>query len=62
MPPLPPTLHRHPQRVISHLHDEGVTASELQRAIGQLPLVEGMGQLLDELAARSDAGERAVDV
>lgn len=46
------------QRVISHLHDQGVTPADLAATMGQLPLVPDMPGLLQQLAARRGEGER----
>jgi hypothetical protein len=45
------------QRVLSHLHDQGVSAADMQQVMQQLPYTQGMEQLLQELQGGSIAGQ-----
>jgi hypothetical protein len=45
------------QRVLSHLHDQGVSAADMQQVMQQLPYTQGMDQLLQELQGGSIAGQ-----
>lgn len=62
---LPPDLKRsyvkgrwteYMQRVIAYMHDEGITHQDLRRVIEKLPMVGGIGELLEELRGRKQSG------
>lgn len=45
------------QRVLTHLHSEGVTVQDMQQVLQQLPYVAGMEPLLQQLQTGSIAGQ-----
>lgn len=45
------------QRVLTHLHQEGVAVADMQHVMQQLPYTQGMAQLLQELQAGSINGQ-----
>lgn len=44
------------QRVLAHLHEQGVAAVDMQQALQQLPYTRGMEELLRRLEGGSIAG------
>jgi hypothetical protein len=48
------------QRVLAHLHGQGVSLSDMQQVMQHLPYTHGMEQLLQELQGGSIAGQSCV--